>query len=145
MRLFSSLSLTLIQLLSTMHPGSSSYKIPPVQLMSVCTIFFSFRDILFVLPGRAGAGYGSTDCCECDSHCESESPHLGMWEGAVRGIPSCSRIRLQCSQTLHRRHGYFSHTNKHTHNTTHTLTHHTHTHNTHTRTHRIVLTPQGVN
>ena len=56
-----SLSLTLIQLLSTMHPGSSSYTIPLVQLMSVCTIFFSFRDILFVLSGRAGAGYGSTD------------------------------------------------------------------------------------
>ena len=44
-----SLSLTLIQLLSTMHPGSSSYKIPAVQLMSVCTIFFSSRDLLFVL------------------------------------------------------------------------------------------------
>ena len=45
-----SLSLTLIQLLSTMHPGSSSYTIPSVQLMS--TIFFSFRDILFILSGR---------------------------------------------------------------------------------------------
>ena len=47
-----SLSITLIQLLSTMHPGSSSYTLPLVQLMSVCTIFFSFRDILFVLSGR---------------------------------------------------------------------------------------------
>ena len=47
-----SLSLTLIQLPSTMHPGSSSYTIPPVQLMRMCTIFFSFRDILFVLSDR---------------------------------------------------------------------------------------------
>ena len=47
-----SLSLTLIQLPSTMHPGSSSYTLPLVQLMSVCTIFFSFRDLLFVLSGR---------------------------------------------------------------------------------------------
>ena len=45
-------SLTLIQVLSTMHPGSLSYTLPLVQLMSVCTIFFSFRDILFVLSGR---------------------------------------------------------------------------------------------
>ena len=36
-----------------------------------------------------GAGYGSTDCCDCDSHCESESPHPGMWEGELgsKGIP----------------------------------------------------------
>ena len=47
-----SLSLTLIQLLSAMHPGSSSYTLPPMQLMSVCTIFFSFTDLLFVLSGR---------------------------------------------------------------------------------------------
>ena len=51
-----SLSLTLIQLLSTMHPGSSSYKIPAVQLMSVCTIFFSSRDLLFVLIRSTEAG-----------------------------------------------------------------------------------------
>ena len=46
---------------------------------------------------------GALTGCECDSHCESESPHPGMWEGswAVRGIPSCSRIRQQCGQTLH--------------------------------------------
>ena len=52
---------------------------------------------------ETGAGYGSTDCCKCDSHCKSESPYPGTWEGswAVRGIPSCSRIRQQCAQTLH--------------------------------------------
>ena len=38
---------------------------------------------------ETGAGYGSTDCCECDSHCKSESPHPGMWEGELggKGIP----------------------------------------------------------
>ena len=32
---------------------------------------------------------GALTGCECDSHCESESPHLGMWEGewGSKGIP----------------------------------------------------------
>ena len=47
-----SLSLTLILLLSTMQPGSLSCTIPDVQLMSVCTIFFSLRDLHFILSGR---------------------------------------------------------------------------------------------
>ena len=36
--------------------------------------------------------------CECDSHCE-RACEKGRW--AVRGFPSCSRIRQQCGQTLH--------------------------------------------
>ena len=24
---------------------------------------------------------GALTGCECDSHCENESPHQGMWEG----------------------------------------------------------------
>ena len=84
-----SLSLTLIQLLSTMQPGSSSCTIPPVQLMSVCTIFFSFRDILFVVRQGLEQDMGALTGCECDSHCESESPHSGMWEGELgsKAIP----------------------------------------------------------
>ena len=32
---------------------------------------------------------GALSGCECDSHCESESPHPGMWEGEMgsKGIP----------------------------------------------------------
>ena len=32
---------------------------------------------------------GALTGCECDSHCESESPHPGMWEGELgsKGIP----------------------------------------------------------
>ena len=26
---------------------------------------------------------GALSGCECDSHCESESPHPGMWEGEL--------------------------------------------------------------
>ena len=46
---------------------------------------------------------GALTGCECDSHCESESPQPGMRKGsgAVRGFPSCSCIRQQCGQTLH--------------------------------------------
>ena len=38
---------------------------------------------------ETGAGHGSTDSCKCDSLCESESPHPGMWEGKLgsKGIP----------------------------------------------------------
>ena len=36
--------------------------------------------------------------CECDSHCERACE---KGSGAVRGLPSCSRIRQQCGQTLH--------------------------------------------
>ena len=34
-------------------------------------------------------GMGALTGCECDSHCESESPHPGMWEGELgsKGIP----------------------------------------------------------
>ena len=28
-------------------------------------------------------GMGAVTGCECDSHCESESPHPGMWEGEL--------------------------------------------------------------
>ena len=55
-----SLSFTLIQLLSTMHPGSLSYTIPDVQLISVPS---SSHSGTVSSSCRAGtrAGYGSTD------------------------------------------------------------------------------------
>ena len=41
---------------------------------------------------------GALTGCECDSHCERACE---KGSGAVRGFPSCSRIRQQCGQTLH--------------------------------------------
>ena len=38
---------------------------------------------------RPEQGMGALTGCKCDSHCESESPHPGMWEGELgsKGIP----------------------------------------------------------
>ena len=76
-----SLSLTLIQLLSTMHLGFSSYTIPPVQLMSVYHLLLIQGHPLRPVRQGPEQGMGALTGCKCDSHCERQSPHPGMWEG----------------------------------------------------------------
>ena len=46
---------------------------------------------------------GALTGCECDSHCESESPHPGMWEGewGSTGIPLMWLYKAAVWSTLH--------------------------------------------